>query len=244
MDALILAAGRGTRLGALGAETPKALIEIGGRTMLERVAAALVAAGADRLIVNISHHAGRIARFVAAHDLGAEVVLSREEPEPLETGGALVHARPLFRTHAPIVLHNVDIITTADIAAMVAAHEAGEQALATLAVHERRTARHLLFDENGLYGRTDTRTGVAAESRKPSGRTRPLAFAGIHVISPRLLDRITERGVFSILNPYLRLAGAGERIVPFAIDEAVWLEIGTPERLEAARLAVARGDLD
>ena len=243
MDALIFAAGRGTRLGVLGARLPKALIDVGGRTMLERVAARLVAAGADRLIINISHHSELIARFVATHDLGAEVLLSREEPDPLETGGGLVHARSLFRRDAPIVLHNVDVITTADIRAMLAAH-ARCGAIATLAVHDRKTARHLLFDEAGLYGRTDTRTGIRAEVRTAAGPTRAVAFAGLHIIAPALLDRVHERGVFSILNPYLRLAGEGERIAPFDIDGAVWLEIGTPERLDEARAAVARGEVD
>lgn len=243
MDALIFAAGRGTRLGVLGARLPKALIDVGGRTMLERVAGRLVAAGADRLIINVSHHSDRIAQFVATHDLGAEVLLSREEPDPLETGGALLHARPLFRRDAPIVLHNVDVITTADIAPMIAAHTSSG-AIATLAVHDRKTARHLLFDDAGLYGRTDTRTGIRAEVRKPVGSTRVVAFAGLHVISPSLLDRIHERGVFSILHPYLRLAGEGERIAPHRIDDAVWLEIGTPERLDEARAVVAQGDID
>ncbi len=242
MDALIFAAGKGTRLGALGAETPKALIDIGGCTMLERVAARLVASGADRLIINTAHLAERIAAFIADHDLGAEVVLSHEDPGPLETGGALVHARGLLRRDGPILLHNVDVLTTADLPAMVAAHTASG-ALATLAVHDRRTARHLLFDAHGLYGRTDTRTGVRAEVRRPEGTTHAAAFAGVHVIAPAFLDRIEERGTFTILNPYLRLAGEGEVILPYRIDEAVWGEIGTPERLEAARAAVARGEI-
>jgi NDP-sugar pyrophosphorylase family protein len=234
MDALIFAAGLGTRLGDIGREVPKALLEVGGITMLERVARAVVAAGAQRVVINVHHHAARIAAFVAAHDLGAEVVISHEVEEPLETGGGLWHARGLLRRAGPILLHNVDIITDLDLRALVAAHEHGG-ALATLAVDQRETARHLLFDVNGLFGRTDARKGLRIEARAPQGEVGAHAFAGIHVIAPRLLDRITERGVFSILDVYLRLAAEGERIVPFPIGNALWLEIGNPERLAEAR---------
>ncbi len=112
---MIFAAGLGTRLGELGRDTPKALIEIAGQTMLERTARALVAAGADRIVVNVHHHAARIERYIAEHDLGATVVVSREPERPLETGGGLLHARALFRGDRPLLLHNVDVITDADL---------------------------------------------------------------------------------------------------------------------------------
>lgn len=238
VDALILAAGRGTRLGALGETTPKALVDVGGRTMLERVAERLVRAGADRFIINVCHRAERIEAFLRAHDLGAPVHLSHESPEPLETGGGLLHAQPLFRSNAPFFVHNVDVWTDADLMAMMRAQERSG-ALATLAVHERDSSRQLLFDEFGLYGRLDMRSGVGTQSRDPGGDTVALAFAGIHVISPSIFERLSERGIFSIMDPYLRLAGEGARIAPFRIDGATWLEIGTPERLEAARRAFA-----
>ena len=94
---MIFAAGRGTRLGELGQTTPKALIEVGGMTMLERTARALVAAGATRLVVNVHHLGGAIERFLGSHDLGAEVRVSREPDEPLETGGGFWHAREHFQ---------------------------------------------------------------------------------------------------------------------------------------------------
>jgi len=238
MDALILAAGLGTRLGAIGEHTPKALIEVGGITMLERTATRLVEAGADRLIVNVHHHADRIARFVETHDLGAEVVLSVEPERPLETGGGMVHARTLFRRNAPFFMHNVDVITDADLTTMMAVHEQ-RGALATLAVSHRQTSRHLLFDEGGLFGRSDARSAIRIEVRAPAGPAHALAFAGIHVASPELLELTAERGAFSILEPYLRLAGMGHRIDAFSIEGAMWLEIGTPERLEEARVALA-----
>jgi N-acetyl-alpha-D-muramate 1-phosphate uridylyltransferase len=239
LDALIFAAGFGTRLGALGLSTPKALLEVAGQTMLERTARRLVAAGADRIVVNAHHHADRIERFVAEHDLGAEVLVSREAERPLETGGGLLHARDLLRREGPILLHNVDVITDADLGAMVEAHRRSG-ALATLAVSDRPTSRYLLFDEAGLFGREDRRQDLRLEGRPPRGATRALAFAGIHVCSPQLLDLISERGVFPIVDVYLRLAAAGETIVPWLLDGGLWLEIGNAERLEAARALLER----
>jgi NDP-sugar pyrophosphorylase family protein len=65
-------------------------------------------------------------------------------------------------------------------------------------------------------------------------------FTGIHVASPELLDLITEEGAFSILDPYFRLAREGYAIRPASIGDALWMEVGTPERLAAARAALGR----
>lgn len=234
---MIFAAGLATRLGDLSKHTPKALIDVAGSTMLERTIRRLTDAGADRIIVNVHHHADRIADFLGQLDAGVEILLSHEPDGPLETGGGLLHARPLFRGVAPFFLHNVDIITDADLPAAYAAHRESD-ALVTLLVSQRETSRMLLFDAHGLLGRIDTRAGTRTEVRAARGEVRASAFAGIHVVSPALLERITERGIFSITDVYLRLAGEGARIRPYRMDGASWLEIGTPERLAAARAAL------
>ncbi len=240
MDAMIFAAGRGTRLGAIGESTPKALLDVGGVTMIERIARRLIAAGAVRLIVNVHHHGGLIEEFLRARDgFGVELHISRELEEPLETGGGLLAAAPHFRRDTPFFLHNVDIISDLDLAGLYAAH--GEDAVATVAVNERETKRYLLFDDDGLYGRLDGRDGTRIEVRSPRGESHKWAFAGVHVGSPALLDRITERGKFSILDVYLRIASEGGRILPHDVTAATWLEIGNPERLEAARRLLAAG---
>lgn len=236
---MLFAAGLGTRLRPLTDHTPKALVEVGGVPILERVARRLIEAGADRLIVNVHHFADQIQAYVERRGgWGVEVVVSREEGAPLETGGGLLQAEPLFRGDAPFFLHNADVLTDLPLREMYAAH-AESGALATLAVMERSTSRHFLFDERGLLGRTDERRELELRARPAEGEARKLAFAGVHVVSPRIFPRITERGAFSILDPYLRLAGEGERILPFRVDDALWLDIGRPEQLEAARRAVA-----
>lgn len=233
---MILAAGLGTRLRPLTDRTPKALIEVGGVTMLERIARRLVDAGANRIIINVHHHADAIERFakLLSLDLGAKILLSREEEGPLETGGGLLHAAPLFRQETPFYLHNIDIITNFDLAAIYEAHRA-RGALATLAVNRRETSRFLLFDDGGLYGRADQSMGLVETIRAASGGSERIAFAGVHVVSPEIFGLITEQRIFSILDLYLRLAAEGRRILPYDVSGASWLEIGTPERLAKAR---------
>jgi NDP-sugar pyrophosphorylase family protein len=237
---MVLAAGLGTRLRPLTDRTPKALIDVGGVPMLERVARRLIEAGADRLIINTLYLGEQIAEYVREHHgFGVESVISHEEGAPLETGGALVAARALFRGDAPFFLHNADILTDLPLGEMYAAHMAAGDPLATVAVMDRPTTRRLLFDDAGLLGRVDETKGVDLRVRPAVGEVRALPFAGVHVISPRIFGLLTETGAFSVLDPYLRLAAAGERVLPFRVDGRLWLDIGRPEQLEAARQAVA-----
>lgn len=238
---MILAAGLGTRLRPLTDRVPKALVPVAGVPMLERVARRLVEAGADRLIVNVHHHADQVEAFLRERDgFGVEVRVSREEEErPLETGGGLKAAAEHFRRDAPFLLHNVDVISDMDLALLYRVHrESG--GLATLATSGRETSRPLLFDDQGLLGWEDRRPGREAGERlrEPRGEVRELAFAGVHVLSPRIFDLLTEEGRFSIIPAYLRLAAAGHRITWWDATDALWLEIGTPERLEEARRAL------
>ena len=232
---MLFAAGLGSRLGKLTDTTPKALVRVGDAPALELVARRLIGAGVHRLIINTHHLADQIVDFVESRDgFGIDVVFSPEETERLETGGGLRHAAHLFEAEAPIFLHNSDIISEVPLSTMYREHlETG--ALATLATMHRQTSRRLLFDEHGLFGRVDDVSELRIQVRRPVGEVRELAFAGIHVVAPELPARITETGVFSILEPYLRLAAAGERIVPMVFDDVSWVDIGKPEQLEAAR---------
>jgi MurNAc alpha-1-phosphate uridylyltransferase len=238
MEAMILAAGLGTRLRPLTDTIPKALVAVAGVPMLERVGRALVAAGATRLVINVHHHADKIEAFVHEQNgFGVPYAISREPGDtPLETGGGLLYAREHFRSGAPFFLHNVDVISDMDLAGMYREHLAGRR-LVTLAVNERDTSRPLLFDRRGLYGWADRRPGREAEQRvrEPDGPSREWGFAGAHVIDPAIFPLLTESGKFSIIPPYLRLAGAGHAILPFDVSAATWLEIGSVERLEEAR---------
>jgi NDP-sugar pyrophosphorylase family protein len=233
---MLLAAGLGTRLRPLTDHTPKALLEVGGVPILERVARRLIDAGADRLIINLHHLGEQIRAYAEARRVGwgVEVAFSEEPGSALETGGGVMNAASLFRGDAPFFLHNADILTDLPLRGMYDAHLAASP-LATLAVMERKSSRFLLFDDRGLLGRADEGKGIRIEVRRPVGDVRALAFAGVHVVSPEFLRLTTERGAFSILDPYLRLAAEGSTLLPFRVDGSHWTDIGKPEQLEEAR---------
>lgn len=239
MDAFILAAGHGTRLRPLTEHTPKCLVEVGGVPMLERTARRLRAAGAGRLVINVCPFADEIERFVVARGgFGADVRFSREVGEPLETGGGLLAARAQFRQNAPFFIHNADVYTDLDLAALYGAH-GDSGALITLAVMERPSSRGLLFDDHGLVGRANDDADGDVLVREPDGPVVRFAFGCVHVASPELFNAITERGRFGIFETYLRLAREGARILPHRVDGCTWVDIGSPAQLERAN-ALAR----
>lgn len=237
---MILAAGLGTRLWPLTDRSPKVLIEVGGVPVLDRIARRLAAVGADRIIVNAHRHADQVRARAArlAGELGVEVLVSIEEERPLETGGGLAHAATLFRKDGPFLLHNGDVVTDIDLAALCEAH--GEGRLATLAVSRRETPRRLLFDSRGLLGWENVATGKSERCREAAGEVEAWPFAGLHVISPEIFGLVTESGVFSIIRLYLRLSAEGHAVLPYDVSGALWLEIGNPDRLERAREVLAR----
>lgn len=243
MRAMILAAGLGTRLRPLTNDRPKALVEVAGRTLLEIALRRLESFGVREMIVNVHHFADIVVEYLKKNDnFGMRIEISREEL-PLDTGGGLKKAAWFFlereNRNEPFILHNVDVISTIDLPRMVKAHHE-TQALATLAVQERKTSRYLLFDDhNRLCGR---RTGdQAPELVRPVQQPHAQAFSGIHVISTSMLQMITEDGVFSIIKSYLRLAGEGENIVAFRADEFAWRDLGKPENVQAAEQDLQKG---
>ncbi len=241
MKAFILAAGLGTRLRPLTDEKPKALITAGGKTLLEITMRRLMAAGADDFVVNLHHFPEQIEEFLRANNnFGAKVSFSYEREKPLETGGGLKHAAPLLDGPEPFFVHNADVYTEMDLRAMYKAHlENG--AVATLAVMDRPTTRKFLFDNEGRLrgwrGKEETRW-----AHKPC-KADALAFSGVHVISPAIFPKLTEEGVFSMTDVYLRLAKIGERIRPFRADGTYWADIGTPEKLAALEARLSRTGL-
>ena len=245
MKAMVLAAGLGTRLRPLTDDRPKALVEVGGRTMLEIALARLRGSGIREVIVNTHHYADEIEEWLRAHTpVDMRIEFSRED-ELLDTGGGLKKAAWFFLEPGsdaaePFLLHNVDVLSTIDFASMVQAHcESG--ALATLAVQDRPTSRPLFFDQQGeLCGRRAGHDNTR-EMVRPVADPIPLAFAGIHVISPRIFALLEEEGAFSIIPAYLRLAARGERIAPFRADQFYWRDLGRTEQVEEAARDIAAG---
>ena len=264
IDALVFAAGLGTRLRPVTDTVPKALVTVGRLTILERAIRRILPLDPGLIVVNAHHHAEQIEAAIEAlsRDLAVEaagshdpeagsgsmfrIVVSVEKDRPLETGGGLRQAGHLFQSGSPILLHNGDVITDLDLETLVSAHDdntRNERAVATLAVQQRDSSRELLFDEAGLYGRRHVASGREEVVRPPVGTTKARAFSGIHVIESDLLATLPDRDVFSITDHYLALAAQGVRVRPFEMETAGWWEIGTPERLAAARLALGEREV-
>jgi NDP-sugar pyrophosphorylase family protein len=237
MEAMILAAGLGTRLRPLTNDKPKALVDVGGQPMLERTARRITDAGFDHLVINVHHFADRVKKVIEdTDDFGVEVSVSHEVEQNLETGGGIKHAEPQFKKDGPFLVHNVDILTDLDLKALYDAHEESG-ALATLAVRPVETDRYLSVDERGhVVGYGDPETGEEHLVVEPQGETGKVDFVGVQVLSPRIFDLMTEEGVFSIINVYMRLiAEEGETVRTHRADDALWIDIGTHDRLEKAR---------
>ncbi len=244
MRAMILAAGLGTRLRPLTDDHPKALVEINGRTLLAIVLARLRRFGVREVIVNAHHFAGMIVDYLGSHDFGMRIEVSQEE-ELLDTGGGLKKAAHFFLEASPdepFLVHNVDVLSAIDLRRMVKFHR-DSRALATLAVQPREASRKLLFDDQlRLCGRK--LWDREAELVRPSAQWDALAFCGIHVISPKIFQLMSEEGAFSIIASYLRLAQQGERILGFRADGYDWRDVGTPEGAGRAAKEQARWDAD
>lgn len=235
MKAMILAAGMGSRLSPLTEETPKALIEIQGVPILEITIKRLIRAGAGEIIVNVFHQAGKIESFLKSRDFfGIRMELSRED-ELLDTGGGLKKASSFFDDGKPFIVHNADVLSEIDLEGMMRFH-LESPALATLAVQPRETSRYYLFGKDGrLLGWESLPLGRKEWAGAPDPEAQRLAFCGIHVLSPGIFSKMSETGVFSINETYLRLAKEGERIQAFRADDLYWADIGDLKKLEAVR---------
>ena len=227
MRAMVLAAGRGTRLKPLTDTRPKALVEVGGVTLLETTLRRLASGGVREVVVNTHHFADQVRAFLDSHSaesFGLWRIAISEERDLLDTGGGLLNASWFFDDNMPFLLHNVDVLSDVDLAAFATAHhESG--ALASIAVMPRETTRPLLFDSNGLLAGRGT-PDKPKLVREIEGEPVALGFCGIHAISTAIFGKITERGAFSIVDAYLRLASSGERIRAARIDGAKWRDCG------------------
>jgi NDP-sugar pyrophosphorylase family protein len=233
MKAMILAAGLGTRLRPITNTKPKALVEIRGVPLLEIVLKHLLSLEITEVIINVHHFADQIVEFLKAKEyFGIHIEISYEE-HLLDTGGGLKKAAYFFDDGQPFFVHNVDIISDIDLKMMFEWHLT-HHCLATLAVNQRETKRYLIFDEdNQLCGWKSLQDSKTVMTRTPKGRIKDLAFCGIHTISPIIFDKLTETGSFSIVESYLRLAGEGEKIQAFRVDDYSWQDVGKLEQLQS-----------
>jgi NDP-sugar pyrophosphorylase family protein len=226
MRAMILAAGKGTRLKPLTNNRPKALVEIKGIPLLEIVIKRLIRFGFKDLIINVHHFADQIIHFLIENDnFGIKIQISDETEKLFDTGGGIIHAKSFLNDGNPFLVYNVDILSDINLDELMEFHYHHDQ-IATLAVKDRVTKRYLLFDEeNILCEWQNIQTGVRKVSREPKGNLKLLAYSGVQVINPEIFDLIEERGVFSIMDVYLRLAKY-HNIRAFDHSHTIWFDMG------------------
>ena len=234
MKAMIFAAGKGTRLGDLTKNIPKALINVNGMPVLEYAIRKLIYFGFDQIIINIHHLGDQILQFLKEKDnFGIQIEISDERDELLDTGGGLKKAEWFLGNDDPFLVYNVDILTDLNLKKLYEYH-LSTNALATLATRHRDTARYLLVSkENILSGWQNIKTGEIIKSYEDISDTETVAFSGIQVISPNIFGLLPGRSVFPIIPVYLQLA-AQNKILTFNHDSTKWLDIGKPETLREA----------
>ncbi len=263
MQAMIFAAGLGTRLKPLTDTMPKALVRVGGKPLIEYVIQRLADAGIRRIVVNVHHFSSLIIDYVRERDnFGLDIIISDESDKLLDTGGGIKKAASLFDNGSPILIHNVDILSNVDLRQFYEAAQNQETIMgnpvclvdgalgyampsssaslpvdAVLLVSQRKTKRYLLFDSDmTLVGWTNVETG---EVKSPYGQIdarkyQMFAFAGIHVISPRLvgaMDGFPDK--FGIMDFYLKTC-ATHRIVGFVKNDLSLMDIGKLDTLSQA----------
>jgi len=221
--AMLLAAGRGQRMRHLTEQTPKPLISVGGRRLIEWQLARLASASIDRVVINIAYLGEQIMGELGdGSRYGVEIVYS-QEPYGLETGGGIARASQLLGD-APFVVCNSDIIFETDYGL----HKLGfskPDSVARLVLINNPS-----FKERGDFDVVD---GMLTEGER-------YTFSGLSFISPKLIEMFAPSAEKYALAPLLR-AAAAQGLVEAEVRDAPWFDVGTPERLaEAERFLIAK----
>lgn len=229
---MIFAAGLGTRLRPITNNKPKALVEINGITLLERTINTLIDAGFNEIVINVHHFANQVIEFINKKQFNAKIAISDESRQLLDTGGGLLKASFFFDDAQPFLIHNVDILSEVNLRDLYKQHNKNKS-IATLVVQNRKSSRYLLFDNNdALCGWKNIKTNQIKRV-KINCENYALAFSGIQIVDPKIFELITEKGVFSIIDLYLRLA-QNHKISAYLFN-GFWLDIGKPESLNAVK---------
>jgi NDP-sugar pyrophosphorylase family protein len=233
MKAMIMAAGKGTRLGKISESVPKALLDINGKSLLHLAVENCTAFGFDDIIINVHHLADMIEEEVKKlRKEGFRITISDEREMLLETGGGLFKAKGFFGND-PFLLYNADTLTDLDLTALYQYH-LRMNGLATLAVRNRKGNRYFLVDREGkLKGWCNKTTGEKIIAVDEADTLSEIAFSGRHIINPAIFNYMTE-GVYTLTALYLHLVKS-HNIFTYREDGGYWLTVGTPYDLEEAQ---------
>ena len=239
MKAMIFAAGLGTRLRPLTNNRPKALVEVGGIAMLERVINRLKSFGITEIVINIHHFGEKIIDFVRQNNnFGITIHISDERNLLLDTGGGILKAQQWLNGNEPIIIHNADILTDFDLHKMLKQH-IENSADATLLVADRKTARYFYInDQNQLRGWTNIATGEVKPHNYIANDTDKLrAFGGVHIISPSIFNELkiySNSPKFSITPFYIDRCNDLKIMGYTPLENYQWHDIGKIESIAIA----------
>jgi len=243
--AMVLAAGLGTRMRPLTDDRPKALVEVGGKALIDHMLDRLADAGVQRAVVNVHAFGDALITHLARRADAPYIIISDERPHfaPLETGGGIKFARPLL-TEAPILVANIDSVWIEDgeppshaIQDLCAGFDPTRMAARLLLAHMDRTTG---FDGAGDFAMDGE--GRLAPRRLTGAATAPLNYMGVHIVDPRPIyaSPKTEFGLFPLSGPFWADWAAEGRLFG-AVMEGDWMHVGDPAARDTAeaRLAAA-----
>jgi len=231
---MIFAAGLGTRLKPLTNKMPKALVPFQGKPLLRHAIEYLSGFGVQSFVINVHHFADQIINYLSSENFSEfEIVISDERTKLLDTGGALLKASSLLDSNEPFILYNADVITNLNLSEMMDWHRQ-KGGLASLAVRKRVSSRYLLMDgDNSLVGWRNVKSGKSIMAREVLNFS-DRAFSGIHIVEPKLLRMLEDRGAFPIIPAYLKLAST-QPILCYDHSDGYWFDMGKAESFEAAK---------
>ena len=215
MDALILAAGEGSRLLPLTRTKPKPLFPILNRSLLQFTFDYLNRFSIQRVILNTHHLSGQIEKFVQIEKENRSFeIQTRFEPTILETGGGIGNTRDFWSSY-PFVVINGDILTDIDLHQAVGFHQSHKGPV-TLILHDYPEFNQILVDGQGRI--------QDFQQEKGHG----LAFTGIHLLEKKIFDFLPPSGAFEIIPIYMRMIREGIPVRAFISRGHYWRDIGTP----------------
>jgi len=234
MRAMILAAGLGTRLKPLTDNTPKALLKIKDKTLLELQIKKIKSAGIREIVINVHHFADMITEFLEQNKLfDCSIEISDETEKLLDTGGGLKKASAFFSDGKPFLLQNVDILSNINLNLLTASHNSSTS-LATLAVQDRKSLRKILFNNEMIFsGWMNEKSGERIISRIQNSEFISRSFSGIQIVDPTIFKYFPDKDVFSLIELYLN-AAKNEKIVGYDHSSDEWLDLGKVENLNTA----------
>lgn len=233
MKAMVFAAGLGTRLKPWTDEHPKALAMVNGKSLLQRNIEYLQTAGIQDIIINVHHFADQIIRAVEENNgWGSNIQISDETDALLDTGGGLMKVASFFEGEPFFLAVNADVLTDLSLKRFIQ-HHIDTSALATLAITDRMSNRHFLFDEEQSLVGWRQLEPFSEKIVKSSQFLIPKAFSGLHVINPDIFNNIGQQGKFSIIDVYLSLANHFP-IIGFDHTGSRYLDVGKPGSLQMA----------